>query len=266
MLAAFLTVGDAPSTVGALKQSGLTGSNMAKDKCAAKATEEPDPPSAARYALVFDLEDAVLPMRQAEYEALRHICDSHKAAMTPELFRRYCLERQPRDYLPELLTALGLRTNDVPSQASDVTDGIAMFLSSPEVELNPFVVALLEVAPSHSISVYLRTRQAVDQARTLLDRCRQMPANWSLLASDTGGRSLVSVGAWLSAVATLEQTASHCIAVVGSQPQLQAALAAGMRAIVVPDRFTAFQEFSGADCVIDDPDDWDPATVLAWWS
>ncbi len=239
---------------------------MANDKRAATETRALDQPRTARYALVFDLEDVVLPARQAEYEALRHICDSHKAAMTPELFRRHCLQRQPQDYLPELLTALGVRANDVQTMAADVTDGITMFLSSPEVELNPFVVALLEAAPAQSIAVYFRTRQAVDQARALLDKSRQVLADWPLLASDTGGRPLVSVGAWLSAVATLEQTTSHCIAVVGSQPQLRTALAAGMRAIVVPDCFTAFQEFSGADCVIDNPADWDPATVLAWWS
>ncbi len=42
----------------------------------------------------------------------------------------------------------------------------------------------------------------------------------------------------------------------------KAALSAGMRCVVVPDEFTVFQDFSGADVILDLESEFDPDELL----
>ncbi len=229
-----------------------------RDKAKTKVESEP---AASRYALVFAVEEVVVPARQAEYEALRHILEARKAQLTPALYTRYALQREPQAYLPELLAALGLRTNSLDTMAEEVRTGINMFLASPEARPTDFSTRLIQAACARGMTCALRTRHTEPEVRNLLAHQEGIPADLPVLTVDTDEAGPT----WQDVVAPLQRTPAHIIAVVSSQTNLQAALAVGLHGLVVPDRFTAFQDFSGADCVIDDPSACDPADILDWW-
>jgi beta-phosphoglucomutase-like phosphatase (HAD superfamily) len=50
---------------------------------------------------------------------------------------------------------------------------------------------------------------------------------------------------------------------VSSNTACKAALAAGLRAVAIPDDFTAHQDFGGADIIVDSASDIDAGEILA---
>jgi beta-phosphoglucomutase-like phosphatase (HAD superfamily) len=57
--------------------------------------------------------------------------------------------------------------------------------------------------------------------------------------------------AWEGLARAMSILPGRCVALATSGDACKAALAAGMRCVAVPDRFTAFHDFSGADLVAD---------------
>ena len=56
---------------------------------------------------------------------------------------------------------------------------------------------------------------------------------------------------WLRLAENMMIPPSRCVAIATSAASCKAAIAAKMRSVVIPDKFTAFQDFGGADVVFD---------------
>jgi putative hydrolase of the HAD superfamily len=67
-------------------------------------------------------------------------------------------------------------------------------------------------------------------------------------------KNVPSTDAWLKLAKTMKVAPSCCVAIASSSRSCKAALSAGMRCAVVPDKFTSFQDFSGADLILDSLD------------
>lgn len=233
-----------------------------RDKADTQSEADPD---ASRYALVLDFEEVVVPTQQAEFDALRQVLASRKVEFTPALYVRHALHREPRQYLPKLLAALGVRTNTVDTMADEVQAGIHMYLTSSADEVPGVVQRLIDLARKRGMTCAVRTRYTEDAARGLLSQRTGAPQDLPVLSVEPQTGPTPGISEWRVVSQLLQRTPAHIIAVVSGQPNLQAALAAGMHSIAVPNPFTAFQDFSGADCVIDDPAEWEPEMVLARW-
>lgn len=238
---------------------------MAVDTCDKANTKKEVSSAASRFALVFDFEEVVLPVHQAEFDALRHILESRKVTLTPALYARHALCGEPRQYLPGLLKALGVRTNAVDTMAEEVRMGIHMFLASPEVQANTFVCRLIQVACIRGLSCVLRTRFTEAEVCAMLANKDCALETLPVLTVATDAAKHEPEDGWRTVIKTMQRTPSNIVAVVSSQSNLRAALAVGLRGIAVPDPFTAFQDFSGADCVIDDPSEWESEAFLDRW-
>ena len=60
---------------------------------------------------------------------------------------------------------------------------------------------------------------------------------------------------WLKVAKAMSKSPRQCVAVVSSKAACKSALSSGIRCIVVPDSFTTFQDFGGADGVYDSFED-----------
>ena len=76
------------------------------------------------------------------------------------------------------------------------------------------------------------------------------------------GRDFPTADAWLKIAKQLGTKPQLCIVLASRSTACKAALSAGMRCIVIPDQYTSFQDFGGADFVVDEAEPSVVETVL----
>ncbi len=228
---------------------------MPKKKAEEIASSETGEMQGLSYAILFDLEGAAIQARRAEYEALCSILGETQRKLTPHLFARLTMDSGPDEYLQELINAIGNRKNVTDALVKEVHNGIAMFCTSSDAQLHPLLEGLLSEALKRQFSTVCLTGQKESTTTTLQSRWGAIAENLQTYYYDTSRKCFPRADTWLKAARSVSQTPRQCVAVVGSQAALRTALSAGMRTIVIPDEFTSFQDFSGADLIQEGPQD-----------
>ncbi len=224
----------------------------------ATAEEKPRSP----YALLVELEGAAVNARRAQYEALRSLLAEHKVDVKREHFSRFCLGVSPATYLPALIEALGGKKQIPDSLPADVKSGVTMFLSSPDATLNPAAEGLLNAAHERHMDVALLSSEKATVVQSLVGRWGGNHGRTKVFTFEPGSKTYPRADAWLKVAKGLSRTPSQCIVLAGSSYSVKTALSAGMRCVAVPDEFTAHQDYSGADAVLETAEDHDPRVLL----
>lgn len=102
--------------------------------------------------------------------------------------------------------------------------------------------ALLKFAKVHQLSCAIVTSTESEEAHLRLKSSNLPYEHCILVGGESAKRGKPAPDLYLEAAARMSQTASHCVAIEDSIPGLQAAAAAGMRAILVPDLVTPDQD------------------------
>lgn len=203
------------------------------------------------YALLYELEGVAIHARRAEFEALKNILADCKVNFAPPVFARYCLNRAPEAYLPALIEALGIKKANEKEWAQDIRNGIGLYMASAEATLKPLVQQLVQLAVDRHMQVALLTHMKEAMVGSLLKQWAAPHDQAIVFVVDAGQHLSPRADAWLRLAKTLSRTPRQCVAVTGSHYSTRTALSCGMRCLVVPDEFSAFQDFGGADAVLD---------------
>lgn len=214
------------------------------------------------YAVLYELEGVAVQARRAEYEALSSVLGDQKLDLSMSAYVRHCLNRAPAAYLPDLLEALGAKKGASNELVEEIQNGVTMYLSSSETEINPHVKQVLEAAVERHMDLAALTAMKEAVARGLLSRWGGMYERTKVHAFEPGTKPFPRADVWIKLAKALMRTPRQCVVLVGSQFSAKAALSSGMRCIAVPDEFTAFQDFSGVDAVLDGEQDMAPAELL----
>jgi beta-phosphoglucomutase-like phosphatase (HAD superfamily) len=75
-----------------------------------------------------------------------------------------------------------------------------------------------------------------------------------VLSNGSQDKHLPSSDSWLKLAKSMKVPASCCVVIASSSRACKAALSAGMRCVALPDKFTSFQDFGGADFVLESLD------------
>ena len=202
-------------------------------------------------ALLFELENVALDGWTLKFDCVKAALKSQRIELTQPLFARYCLTGTAERYLPNLLQALGKGTDQVDTVATAISSNIKKTYGSATLTMNADLKsALKQVAdlggPVGALS-YLdeETAQAVAEKLGLR---KQFP-ELELIASNNANGS----DPWSRLARNLDINPRLCIVMGTHVGSCRAALSAHMRFIAVPSALTAFQDFSGADFVLDSP-------------
>jgi hypothetical protein len=228
----------------------------------ADAAERSNATDGSPYAVLCELEGAVMSIRQAEYEALRSLVGESKKELTPGLYARYCVNRAPESYLPDLIDVLGLRKSVSGGLVQEVQSGLAMFVASPEAVLSPLVAPLLAAAVEREMPVVFLTGLKEATVRAVLERWGGPYAGASIFVNDRTDHVAPAVDVWMRMAKFCSRPSRQCVALVGTHFSSKSALSAGMRCIAVPDAFTAAEDFGGCDAVLEAGSEWDPQELL----
>jgi len=205
--------------------------------------------------LVLELEFMLFPGRQLTYKAFNSVLKDHQVALDQAAFSRYCLQRSTEKSLPGLLATLGKKGPAVETVAAKIKKQFESSLGASACQPVPGLMNLLKKAFDNNFKIGLLSFLTEDVARQLMERVPLDPSAVCLHVMKKEADDLPTPDSWLSLLKSMQVAPRCAIALVDGATACKSALAVGMYCGVVPDSFTAWQEFTGADFVVENADD-----------
>lgn len=234
-----------------------------KTEAPAPAAQEENPASA--HAVLFLLEGLAGVGHKATFDVLTSILGEQGLKFTPIHMSRYCLHSHPELYLADVLEALGSGRQAADGLMEDIKSGIEMQLSSKKQALPKGLDVLFEEVRKQGVQLAALTALPEGPAQSLFSNLGLEELGVKLVVMDTdpsGEHDFPRADSWLKLAKNLKKNPIYCAVLAGDMATCKSALWAGMRCVVVPDSFAAFQDFGGADAVIDDIDDADTSEIF----
>ena len=204
--------------------------------------------------LVLELEFMLFAGRQLKYEAFKSVLKNSQVTLDQAAFSRYCLQRSTEKSLPGLLTAFGKKATAVETIAAKIKKQFESSLNDSSCQPVPELMTLLKKASDNNIKVGLLSFLSEDSAHRLMERVRlNQPACLHIMKKEA--KDLPTPDSWLSLLKSMAVTPRCAVALVDGATACKSALVVGMCCGVIPDCFTARQEFTGADFVVENAAD-----------
>lgn len=219
----------------------------ADKKSAVDKTDQEQPQT----AVLLELENVAVNGRQIIYDVFKSVLADKTMKLTPLMFSRYCLDPSSKDFLQALLEVMGKKRLSHEKLLAEITQGIKLSFTDGTVKLESGFKKVLKRATEHNTLVGVLSGLDEETARQLMTKLGldNMAANLFSYASED--RNFPTSDAWLKLAKNLSIPPYMCIVVATGSASCRAALSGGMKCVVVPDKFTSFQDFSGTDYMID---------------
>lgn len=213
----------------------------------AAAVEEP-----AR-ALFFELEFLATSGWAFLYEAVKATLAKHKIDVTPVLFSQYFTTNS----MSVALRRIG-NDHEVPALSEN---GVRSAIQAAYVEAinkddhrNKGLIALTHDLRQHGIELGALTCLNADAVGGLLEKLNLSADDVHVMEAEDHGKAFPTAQDWLKLAKQMNASTALCTVAATSAAACKSALCAGMRCFAVPNDLTAFQDFSGADYVIESLD------------
>ncbi len=213
-------------------------------------------------ALLFELENIGFQGRKVVFDVLKSVLADKDMKLTPVLFSRCCVDKSIEEGLPKLLELLGHPRVSSEKLVPEILQGIRASLVDNTPKSPAALTDLLRKTQAKGYKIGAVSdldEEAALQLYAKLDIGE--PEEGAVVASDSDAGTTNSQ-TWKSAARSLEALIPSCVVLTTSSSGSLAAVAAGMRCIVIPDDYTAFQDFGGTDAILDALDDAAAKTIL----
>jgi beta-phosphoglucomutase-like phosphatase (HAD superfamily) len=202
-------------------------------------------------AVLFELENQAVQGRQVVYDTLKALLSSKSIPFTPAMFSRHVLDSPVAEYVPALLKEQGKTRLSEEKLEAEIAEKVAAALTGDKLKLDPALKTLLDACLERGMKLGALSRLDAKSAIRLATQLglQDMGVHVVSCADEDGG--IPSIDAWLNLAKQVSVPPRLCLACATSALSLRAALAARMRPIAVPDSFSSFQDFGGADYVVD---------------
>lgn len=206
-------------------------------------------------ALLFELENVAASGRQIVYDVLKSVLAEKGVKMTPIMFSRCCLQPCVKQFLPRLLAVSKKERLSEGKLLTEIERGIDLSFSDGSIKLAAGVESLLAAARKEGVRTGAVSALGAETVKQLAEKLGLGEMGVHALPCSAEDKVFPSADAWLTLAKDISVRPLLCVAVVTSSTACRTALSAGMKCAAVPDAFTAFQDFGGADCVADELSD-----------
>jgi beta-phosphoglucomutase-like phosphatase (HAD superfamily) len=231
----------------------------------AKPKTPADPPTAATppsFAPLFQLEDIATSGRKLIYGILSDLLGDTKGGLPVSVFVRHCLHASPQAYASPLIEATGARKMTPEKLVEELNRALSAKVASSSVKLDPAFQKLIHAAQSYPVAIGAVTMLTEGAGEALFNRLALAEFGVWLQPFRDDQKSFPGPDTWLKTAKALGQRPRNCGVLSASMAVCKSALSADMRCVAVPDEFTAFQDYSGADVVLEKLDDRSPKELL----
>lgn len=219
----------------------------------AKPESEPEVPEAPKpvFGVLFQLEDMAWSGRKAAFDVLKKALAGHKATLTPALFARFCFNTAPSVYVPALVESFPDKKLSADKLTEDVAAGIAAAAASESARLHPALSKMLDAALERDMAIGVISALPEEVAQGLVAKLGLSAIGAQLTVFKNGEKAFPRPDTWLKTAREMSLKAGNCVVLAASMTACKTALSADMRCVAVPDEFTSFQDFGGANFVLE---------------
>jgi beta-phosphoglucomutase-like phosphatase (HAD superfamily) len=215
----------------------------------------------ATHALIFELEYIAAKARTLEFEAIKSAVSTKGVDLSPIMFSRSGMSPVHRTAVTDVLLMSGKKADAIEKAVTEVDKTVANYCEN-EAELDKGLENLIKATQARGIPVLAFTALPKDLAAKLMARLGLDAMGVELIVPDEIKESFPRADDWLKMLKQCDKEHVTLVAVVSSQVACKGALTAGAACIVVPDDYTAFQDFGGAVLVLDALSDEKPDAIL----
>lgn len=203
-------------------------------------------------ALLVELENLAVGGRGIVFDVLRTVLADKGITLRPSMFSRYCIHRSPAQYLPAILKLADKTRLSDEKLAGEILEGVSLSMADGGNKLNAGFTALLDAAEKAGMMIGFLSCCSEETSSALLGRLGVDQETATVLTCCGDTKHDPTPDAWLKLAKQLGVPPRQSIAVTTSSLSCKAALSAAMRCVAVPDDYTEFQDFGGADMVLDE--------------
>lgn len=225
-----------------------------------KSSADSNPAAARTAALLFEFDHLVANIREATLDVLKTIFEDQD--LQPLHVSRYALNATPQKTVEQLQAALGVKKGPAKKLADELTNGILMYLETGNIQVSDALRDVVVQARDRGMPVYALTALPENSRALLEDRLDLPGLGIEYVPFGSQLEAFPRADAWLKMCKDHELLAPVSLALTTSMSATKAAMTAGVHCVAIPDRFTAFQDFSGCQDVVDSPADIDLSKVL----
>lgn len=210
------------------------------------------------YAILCELENVAVNGRKIAFDVLKSVLAEKDVKITPIIFSRHFGGTPLRAALGALLQEQGKGRLSEDKLAGEIEKGVSLSVLDAAAKPNASFRKLAERAGTEGICIGGVTLLDAEAAVQLTTKLGLNEGGHPVVplkkhAAQTDRRA--EVDAWGKLVRSVGLSPLRCVSVTTCSRSMKAALAAGMQCVAVPDEFTSFQDYSGADVVLDEFND-----------
>jgi beta-phosphoglucomutase-like phosphatase (HAD superfamily) len=218
--------------------------------------------SSHKLGLLFEIEHMAVDGRRIAYDVAKSMLADKEVKLTKPFFSRYCLHPSPEQYIPMVLEACGKKSVSGDKLAEEIREGILVLLDDGRISIRPALSRILAEWNGPNLFTGVLSALGEASANRLAARLGIQGERVKMLTPVVGDRAFPSADNWLRLSKMIGVPASSCTVLGTSATARRAALSAGMRCIAFPDEFTSFQDFGGADYIVNEVNDRTMAEIL----
>lgn len=211
--------------------------------------------------LLFELEGAALEGRAKLFEAAREVFSSAGVALKEQAFSKYCIHGSASYIAEQLVAGAGGGKLDHGAAEKIVADYVVLMRKAKN-KSNAKLEEVLAHAIKRGIKVAALSVLPEDVAQAALEQSGLAAKGVELVLFPENERHFPRTECWLRVPRSLHRSPRACIAIAGCRDSGKSALSSGMRCIIIPDKFTSYQDFSGVDAVLDGSEDIDLGELI----
>lgn len=203
---------------------------------------------ATRRAVLFELEHVAVGGRQIKFGLMEAALKSQRVELTPTLFSRYCLPRVPKEGLKALLKAAG-KSGALAEVWERYAAGVPEAFGNAKLKLDSGCEAILKVARKHHARLGALTSLDAATTEALIRNLDLGNLGIVLQVISQEDTRTFSGDHWLHLARKVDTLPRKCFAICTQADSCRAAIAARLRCIGLPDTYTVFEDYGGADFV-----------------
>jgi len=215
-------------------------------------------------AILYELENVAIEGRKLSFDVIKSLLAEKGIALKPAMYARYCLDAPLEKSLSTLLKAGGKQRLSEDKLAREIREGIELSLLDACAKPRLDFMSFARRAKGSGMVFGAMSGIGVQTARQLVGRlpAPTEPAPYLYVYAGES-RAYPSSDSWIRLAQNAGIKPIRCLCLTTSAASCQSALGAGMRCAVLPDTFTEFQDYSGADLILHQVDEEACTNILA---
>ncbi|MEI6808123.1 MAG: HAD hydrolase-like protein [bacterium] len=212
-------------------------------------------------ALLFELEHSAVAGRAALFDVCKRLLTERDVEFTEALFVRHFQKLSIEKCIAELLEAVGKKRLSAAKLATEIAEEVKTALSDKRLKMSSGFSKLIEQAKAENAVFGALTALPKEVAEALVKRLGLDGVLAKINYAAPEADCFPTADAWLKLAKAVAVPPQGCIVITTSNSSCKAALSGGMRPVAAPDEFTGFQDFGGADLLVEKLND-EAATAI----